>query len=130
VHRLRQVAAAEAYSDRVYRARQQQLREQRHAELAAALRRQRQGSGAAGPPSSAAAAAAPLHASSGSLAGNGGALHGLQIGTAPRPGSAADLAAGGAAANKRQSGLGSNRSSEEGADIYLLLVQASFQRGG
>jgi hypothetical protein len=124
VHRLRQLPLAEAYCDRVYQRRQQQLREQRHAELAGALRRQWQQREAA---AAATGGAVPAVQPAGSIAGAGassgsGSMRSLQFG-----GSSGSLQAAGVAAAKLQPTIGSgdSSSSEDGADIYLLLVQAS-----
>lgn len=121
VHGLRSPAQAEAYCDRVYQRRQLALREQRRAELAAALRRQRRQDEAA----AAAAVGGPAPAS-GRVAGP---ARGLQF-EGPGAGSLAALTAGsGAAPSKLQPAL-ARSSSVDGADIYLLLVQASAASSG
>ncbi|KAL4430543.1 hypothetical protein ABPG77_005783 [Micractinium sp. CCAP 211/92] len=118
VHGLRSPTQAEAYCDRVYQRRQLALREQRRAELAAALRRQRRQDEAA----AAAAVGGPAPAS-GRVARP---ARGLQF-EGPGAGSLAALTAGsGAAPSKLQPAL-VRSSSEDGADIYLLLVQALLE---
>ena len=121
VHRLKQLPLAEAYCDRVYRRRQLAAREARHAELAAALRRQRSqrdaaAAAAAGLPAPAAALAPATPSSSGSGGGGARAL--------PFGGGTQAAAAPGVAATRLQPPPGSS-ASEDGSDIYLLMVQAS-----
>ena len=124
VHRLRQLPLAEAYCDRVYARRQQQLKEARHAELAAALRRQRSqrdtaAVGMAG--GNGYTLAQPMMAVTGGMAGGSGSDSG---GTARSLPFGSTAGGAGVPATKLQPVPGSS-SAEDGADIYLLLVQAS-----
>ncbi|KAI3425935.1 hypothetical protein D9Q98_007907 [Chlorella vulgaris] len=127
VHRLHQPAAAEAYCDRVYQRRQQQLREQRHTQLAAALRRQRQaaagGSAVTGGGSShAAAGSAGVNATGGGGDGSS-SLRSLHFGGGS--GGSGGSAAGVPATRLQPASRGD--SSEDGADIYLLMVQVLLE---
>ena len=126
VHRLRQLPLAEAYCDRVYARRQLQLKEARHAELAAALRRQRSqrdtaAAGMAG--GNGYTLARPMMAGTGGMAGGSGSGSGSG-GTARSLPFGNTAGGAGVPATKLQAAPGSS-SAEDGADIYLLLVQAS-----
>ena len=123
VHRLQRVDQAELYCDRVYQRRQAALREARHAELAGALRARRSQRVLA-VAASAGGALAGLTLNPGSLSaasggGGGGGARSLRFGSGSDLG---DAVSGGAAAApaKLQPARGGT---EDGADIYLLLVQ-------
>lgn len=125
VHRLKQLPLAEAYCDRVYQRRQQQLREVRHAELSAALRRQRSQRDATAAAAASGGYAAARPAATAAAGSNGSARSLHFSGSA---GGGGVPAAAGAPATKLQAPPGSS-SAEDGADIYLLLVQASSPQG-